>query len=112
MAKDKIAYVCSNCGQESTKWIGKCPGCGQWKTGFADRRTWKSHPDGSVHCGNCPCGMCTARGYETTEKNGKQKVTSEEGLSHQKPRHPFALCEKSGLLAGFHTLEKAATLIT
>ena len=32
MAKDKIAYVCSNCGQESTKWIGKCPGCGQWNT--------------------------------------------------------------------------------
>lgn len=32
MAKDKIAYVCSNCGQESTKWIGKCPNCGEWNT--------------------------------------------------------------------------------
>ena len=32
MAKDKIAYVCSNCGQESAKWIGKCPTCGQWNT--------------------------------------------------------------------------------
>lgn len=32
MAKDKIAYVCTNCGQESTKWIGKCPNCGQWNT--------------------------------------------------------------------------------
>lgn len=32
MAKDKTAYVCSNCGQESTKWIGKCPSCGQWNT--------------------------------------------------------------------------------
>ena len=32
MAKDKIAYVCSNCGQESAKWIGKCPACGQWNT--------------------------------------------------------------------------------
>ena len=32
MAKDKIAYVCSNCGHESAKWIGKCPGCGQWNT--------------------------------------------------------------------------------
>lgn len=32
MAKDKIAYVCSNCGQESSKWIGKCPNCGQWNT--------------------------------------------------------------------------------
>ena len=32
MAKDKIAYVCSNCGQESAKWLGKCPSCGQWNT--------------------------------------------------------------------------------
>ena len=32
MAKDKIAYVCSNCGQESARWIGKCPSCGQWNT--------------------------------------------------------------------------------
>jgi DNA repair protein RadA/Sms len=32
MAKEKTAYVCENCGQESAKWIGKCPACGQWNT--------------------------------------------------------------------------------
>jgi DNA repair protein RadA/Sms len=32
MAKDKVAYVCSNCGQDSPKWIGRCPNCGQWNT--------------------------------------------------------------------------------
>ena len=32
MSKDKIAYVCENCGQESPKWIGKCPACGKWNT--------------------------------------------------------------------------------
>ena len=32
MVKNKIAYVCDNCGQESSKWIGKCPNCGQWNT--------------------------------------------------------------------------------
>ena len=32
MAKDRTVYVCSNCGQESPKWIGKCPACGQWNT--------------------------------------------------------------------------------
>ena len=32
MAKDKIAYVCSECGQESAKWIGRCPNCGKWNT--------------------------------------------------------------------------------
>ncbi len=32
MAKDKTVYVCSNCGQESAKWIGRCPQCGEWNS--------------------------------------------------------------------------------
>ena len=32
MAKEKTVYVCTNCGQESPKWAGKCPSCGQWNT--------------------------------------------------------------------------------
>lgn len=32
MAKDKTMYVCEHCGQESQKWLGKCPSCGQWGT--------------------------------------------------------------------------------
>lgn len=31
-AKIKSVYVCSECGFESAKWAGKCPGCGQWNT--------------------------------------------------------------------------------
>lgn len=32
MAKDKVSYVCENCGYDSQKWIGKCPVCGRWNT--------------------------------------------------------------------------------
>lgn len=32
MTKEKRVYVCSNCGQESPKWVGKCPSCGEWNT--------------------------------------------------------------------------------
>ncbi len=32
MSKTKIKYVCSNCGYESPKWLGKCPSCGEWNT--------------------------------------------------------------------------------
>jgi DNA repair protein RadA/Sms len=32
MAKTKSVYVCSDCGAESLKWIGKCPSCGAWNT--------------------------------------------------------------------------------
>ncbi len=30
--KIKTIYICSECGHESAKWFGKCPGCGQWNT--------------------------------------------------------------------------------
>ena len=32
MAKEKIAYVCSECGYDSPKWAGRCPSCGAWNT--------------------------------------------------------------------------------
>ncbi len=32
MAKEKTMYVCSECGQEAAKWVGRCPSCGQWNT--------------------------------------------------------------------------------
>ena len=40
MAKEKTVYVCSNCGQESPKWVGKCPSCGAWNT-FVEERVRK-----------------------------------------------------------------------
>ena len=30
--KQKTVFVCSECGTESPKWNGKCPGCGAWNT--------------------------------------------------------------------------------
>ncbi|MDR0333720.1 MAG: DNA repair protein RadA [Dysgonamonadaceae bacterium] len=30
MAKLKSVYFCSKCGNESPKWMGKCPACGEW----------------------------------------------------------------------------------
>lgn len=32
MAKSKSVFFCKNCGAESSKWIGKCPSCGEWNT--------------------------------------------------------------------------------
>lgn len=32
MAKVKSVYICTDCGYESPKWYGKCPGCGEWNT--------------------------------------------------------------------------------
>lgn len=32
MAKEKTVYVCSACGYETSRWMGKCPGCSAWNT--------------------------------------------------------------------------------
>lgn len=32
MAKTKTVYFCNSCGYESPKWVGRCPGCGEWNT--------------------------------------------------------------------------------
>ena len=32
MANKKTFYVCSNCGEKSPKWMGKCSACGEWNT--------------------------------------------------------------------------------
>jgi len=52
MAKIKTAFFCSNCGYESTKWVGKCPSCNEWNTFVEevidkgnDQQTWKGYTD-------------------------------------------------------------------
>jgi DNA repair protein RadA/Sms len=37
MAKTKTKFVCQECGYESAKWLGKCPGCAAWNT-FAEEK--------------------------------------------------------------------------
>lgn len=32
MAKKKTKFMCRSCGYESPKWMGRCPGCGEWNT--------------------------------------------------------------------------------
>lgn len=30
--KNSTVFVCNSCGYESSKWLGKCPSCGEWNT--------------------------------------------------------------------------------
>ncbi len=40
MAKNKTVFFCKECGFESVKWVGQCPGCKQWDT-FAEEPVLK-----------------------------------------------------------------------
>ena len=37
MAKNKTIFVCSECGNESVKWLGKCPACGSWNSFYEEK---------------------------------------------------------------------------
>ncbi|MCH4178816.1 MAG: DNA repair protein RadA [Megasphaera sp.] len=39
MAKRKIRYVCSSCGSVSSRWLGRCPQCGEWNTMVEEEQT-------------------------------------------------------------------------
>ena len=41
MSKEKTAYVCTECGYDSAKWLGRCPNCGAWDT-FKEVRLGKT----------------------------------------------------------------------
>lgn len=46
MAKGKsTAFFCKECGYESAKWLGQCPGCHEWNT-FVEEPTAKSEAAG------------------------------------------------------------------
>lgn len=37
MAKNQTVFVCSSCGNESSKWLGKCPACNEWNTYYEEK---------------------------------------------------------------------------
>lgn len=40
--KTKTIFVCSNCGYESPKWLGKCPACNEWNSFYEEKDVTKS----------------------------------------------------------------------
>ena len=48
--KDRVTYICGECGYESAKWMGKCPQCDSWNTmtEFAEVKVKSSAPAGTA----------------------------------------------------------------
>lgn len=60
MAKPRTLHVCQNCGHESAKWVGKCPGCDAWNTFVEEVRESDSGSSGSSNAGSGRSGYGTA----------------------------------------------------
>ena len=68
MAKNKTIFVCSECGNESVKWLGKCPACGSWNS-FYEQKIVETKSSGSgkgISTGNItPQALNTYEAKET-----------------------------------------------
>jgi DNA repair protein RadA/Sms len=56
-SKSKSVYICSECGFESARWVGKCPDCGQWNCmneEIKELATLKSAGTSSTHGASQP----------------------------------------------------------
>ena len=78
MAKDKIVYVCEHCGQESPKWVGKCPSCGKWNT-FKELRVAGSE-SGTM------AARSAAASVRSHKHDGNRPLRLSEISSHDEPR--------------------------
>lgn len=61
-------YVCEACGQESAKWLGKCPSCGQWGT-MKELRVAAEKPGSAV-----ARAAMKAAGGDTKARNTPQPI--------------------------------------
>lgn len=84
MAKDKTAYVCSECGYDSVKWLGKCPACGQWDT-FREVRlasAAKSRPPSHIALSHGDMGAETAASQvvrlKDVETHAEQRIDTHD----------------------------------
>ena len=46
--KQKTVWFCTSCGNESPKWMGRCPACGEWNT-MVEEKVATGKPSGSRH---------------------------------------------------------------
>lgn len=84
MAKVKVKFVCTECGTESPKWMGKCPGCGAWNTMVEEAETVVKAPVGRGE-------------LLRTKEKAKSIIDIESG---REPRVPTGLNELNRVLGG------------
>jgi DNA repair protein RadA/Sms len=83
MSKTKTAFFCSNCGQESAKWVGKCPSCHEWNTFVEEvvvRGTDKQTTEWKEYSG-MSSGIKTISLQEVTSGEEKRIITEDAELN-------------------------------
>ncbi|CAH0347484.1 DNA repair protein RadA [Bacillus sp. CECT 9360] len=88
--KKKTKFICQSCGYESAKWMGKCPGCGDWNKMVEEVEIVKPARRGAF-----------AHSEMTAGKGERQKATPITMIeTSQEPRISTDLAELNRALGG------------
>lgn len=89
LAKEKTVYVCSNCGQDSPKWVGRCPACGEWNT-YKEMRVRPA----------APAGASGRQALAPTPEKAAQPVRLADVAAEHEPRYDTHDAELNRVLGG------------
>ena len=87
-------YVCENCGQESAKWIGKCPACGQWNT-FKEIKV-----SSSPKLGDTGRGLSKGSSLQSSAMSTAKVLRLKDISAHDDPRIDMQDAELNRVLGG------------
>ena len=69
MAKSKTVFVCSECGNESSKWLGKCPACNSWNSFYEQKIVETKNKDVTNKTTSMPQALNSYEAKETLRIN-------------------------------------------
>ena len=88
MAKEKTVWYCTSCGNESPKWMGRCPACGEWNTMVEEPKRERKSSSAARN-----------RAYISTESDARPLSLEEISLTAEN-RFSIGLHEVDRLLGG------------
>ena len=91
MAKARTRFFCSECGQEASGWLGRCPGCGAWNTLVEERLP-------APAASGAPRGPWVESGVQPA--NGPAIVRLADVTADADSRLPSGMCELDRVLGG------------
>ena len=75
MAKAKTVFFCTSCGNETPKWVGRCPGCGEWNT--LEEHIEK--PTASIKAKSAPVGI-SRKPQKLTQVDTDSEIRFDTGM--------------------------------
>ena len=78
MAKQRTVFYCTECGNETPKWAGKCPACGAWNTVVEQEAAPKGRSSRQAIGGRG--GFHTVKAISLTEVDTAQEIRFPTGM--------------------------------